>query len=367
MPVFKNPIAISKAKRTPFGSFLSAFKSKTATELAGYTLKAVIPDEKIDYVYMGCVLSSGLGQGPARQAAFNAGISFEVSAATINKVCGSGLLSVIFGCNDIALNNAKCVLAGGMESLTNAPFVSKTARIGSKMGHTTMYDSLLKDGLEDAYSSKLMGAIADNSANQYKISRESQENYVEKSLKRYNDHDFSNEIIAVDGIEKDEPPLKVRPEKFKLLKPSFGDTITAATSSSLADGAAAICLKKEDKSAIAYIVGHATYSTHPNDFAITPSHAIKKLCEELSWNIADVDLFEINEAFAVVPLIAINQLNLDSSKVNKNGGACITGHPLGATGTRLIVTLALQLLPGQKAIAAACIGGGEAIAVAIQK
>lgn len=390
----QDKIVIVAAARTPIGAFQGQFKAKSAVELGSVAIRgsinrAGIDPESIDEVVFGCVLSAGLGQAPARQAALGAGLSLSAGATTINKMCGSGMKAVMLANDLLKAGSANIVVAGGMESMTNAPYLLDRARSGYRLGHNKLIDHMFLDGLEDAYDKgRLMGSFAEDCAEEFKFSREEQDAYAISSLKNaqkaIENNSFTSEIEPVrvtigkseESFSIDEQPSKVKIDKIPTLKSVFrkNGTVTAANSSSISDGAAALILmrdsdaEKQRLSPLATICGHTTFAQAPNLFTTAPVSAIKKLCENLAWDIDSVDLFEINEAFAVVPMVAIKQLGLSPEKVNVHGGACALGHPIGASGARVLVTMvyALQKYGLKRGIAAVCIGGGEATAVAIE-
>ena len=384
-------ILIVRAKRTPIGSFLGELATLPATTLGAHAVKAVtsgIAAETVDEVIMGCVLSAGLSQAPARQVALGANLPYATGAQTINKVCGSGLKAVMTAYDTIKAGSAKCVVAGGMESMSQAPFLLPKGRTGQKLGHMAMLDHMLCDGLENAYDGKAMGVFAQQSADALKFSRTDMDAFALTSLNRAqtaqaNDY-FANEMtpipVLVNGkemlITADQNPKYAKPEKIPHLKPAFSSdgTITAANASSISDGAAAVLVMSEKAAAehavtaLAKIVGHATYGLAPAEFTLAPIGAIEKLLQQLQWSVDDVDLWEINEAFAMVTMATQNALNIPSEKVNISGGACALGHPIGASGTRILVTLIhnLRRTKAQRGVASLCIGGGEAVALAVQ-
>lgn len=390
----KKDIVIVAAKRTPIGSFQGVFNSLSAVELASTAIKGALESihlepEHVEEVYVGCVLPAGLGQAPARQASRGAGIPNSVPCTTVNKVCGSGMKTVMLAFDQLRLGDANVIVAGGMESMTNAPYFLDKARSGYRIGHGRMLDHMFYDGLEDSYhKGRLMGTFAEDTAEKYKFSRQDQDDFASESAKRAIqaiDKDlFADEIIPVvikskKGEEKvsvDESPSKIDIDKITKLRPAFkeGGTVTAANSSSISDGAAAVILmtaeyaKEKNYQPLATIKGHATFAQEPEWFTTAPVGAIQKLCKTVGWEIEDVDLFEINEAFAVVAMAAMHDHKIPHKKVNINGGACALGHPLGASGTRLIVTLihALKKQNAKRGIAAICLGGGEAVAIAIE-
>lgn len=367
--------AILEAKRLPIGSFLGQLKSFSVTDLGGKILESISLKE-VDEIYMGCVLAAGTGQAPARQAAALGGFANSIPATLINKVCGSGMKAVMNAHDQICLGGASFVIGGGMESMSNAPYLLPKIRCGYRFGNREIIDHITKDGLENAYPPYLsMGLLVENMALKFGISREGQEEFVLGSYENAHKTSFEDEIVPLlyegQAICQDEHLSKVKPEKFSRLQPAFAKdgTITAATSSPLSDGAAALLLGREDCSnALGYIVGHATHAQAPEDFGLGPIGAIARLCLKLGWAIQEIDLFEINEAFAVVPLVVMQELSIPRSKINVRGGACVLGHPLGASGARIIGTLlhALRRRGGGRGIATLCIGGGEATAVAIE-
>lgn len=390
----KDPIVIVTAKRTPMGAFQGGLAPLMAPALAANVLKDLyqstqLSPEQIDEVYLGCVLSAGLGQAPARQAALASGLSHQVACTTVNKVCGSGLKAVIMGSWSLQTAHADIVLAGGMESMSNAPYLLDKARTGYRMGHQRAVDHMFYDGLEDAYEpGRLMGEFAEATAEKFGFSREVQDAFAidstQKALAAAKKGAFKAELTSVEvtlakttsQIVEDETPLKVKLDKIPQLRPAFKKegTVTAASSSSIADGAAAVMLMRESTctklglTPLAKIQGMAYHSQEPAWFTTAPVGAIQKCLTKAQWDLNQVDLFEINEAFAVVTLAAMKELNLEAEKVNIHGGACSLGHPLGASGARLLVTLihALRTHRKQKGIAALCIGGGEGIAMAIE-
>src|SRR3990167_6293686 len=384
-------IVIVSAKRTPIGSLLGQFASLSAPQLAAYAISAAIDkDLNIDEVIMGCVLQAGIGQAPARQAAHFAGLAASIPATTINKMCGSGMKAVMYAYDAISAGSAKLILAGGMESMTNAPYLIKKGRQGYRLGHDKIYDHLFLDGLEDAYiHGKLMGSFADDTTQHFNITREDQDKFAETSLKRalkaQESNLFADEIvpITVKGpkntatlVTQDEHPDPAKIAKISQLKPVFNanGTVTAASSSAISDGAASLLITtdeyalKQKLPILAKIKGHASYAAAPEWFTTAPIYAIKKLLTQINWEIEEVDLFEINEAFAVVPIVAMQELKISAKSVNINGGACALGHPIGASGARIIVTLLHSLLKNKlkRGVASLCIGGGEATALAIE-
>lgn len=387
-------IAIVAARRTPMGSFQGELGALSAADLGGAAIKACIEDSgvnpsDIDDVFMGCVLTAGQGQAPARQAAFKGGLPEHIPATTLNKMCGSGMRTVMAAVDQLRAGNGTTLIAGGMESMTNAPYLLPKLRGGARMGHAEAKDHMFLDGLEDAYEGgKLMGSFAEDCAEKYQFSRESQDEYALRSLARASqaieEGSFEEEIVPVTlktrggdvSINVDEQPGNARPDKIPTLRPAFRDngTVTAANASSISDGAAAVVLMRESDARAqgreikALIRGHASHAQAPGWFTTAPVGAINKLLDSVGWATADVDLWEINEAFAVVPMAAMTELNLSPEKVNVNGGACALGHPIGASGTRIIVTLlnALTKSGGTRGIASLCIGGGEGTALAIE-
>ncbi|HTN40176.1 MAG TPA: acetyl-CoA C-acyltransferase [Asticcacaulis sp.] len=374
-------IIIAGAARTPMGGFQGELAGLTAPQLGAAAISAVLNGQVPDEVIMGCVLPAGLGQAPARQAALGAGLPVSVPATTVNKMCGSGMKAVMLAYDAIAAGSADMVIAGGMESMSNAPYLLPKARTGLRMGHGEVKDHMFLDGLEDAYDKgRLMGSFAEEAATHYQFTRQMQDDYALASLDRALKADFSAEITPVETkaglLTHDEQPAKARPEKIPALKPAFakGGTVTAANASSISDGAAALLLARESVAQargltpVARIVGHASHAEAPAWFSRAPVGVIRKLLEKVGWNTNEVDLFEVNEAFAVVALIAMHDLGIPHEKLNVHGGACALGHPIGASGARIIVTLinALKQRGLKRGVAAVCIGGGEATAVAIE-
>jgi acetyl-CoA C-acetyltransferase len=390
-----DPIVIAASVRTPLGRFQGELSPIVAPRLGSTVIKTAVEraglaPERIDEVLMGCVLPAGQGQAPARQAARGAGLPDATGATTVNKVCGSGMKAVMLGHDLITAGSAEIVVAGGMESMSNAPYLLSQARAGYRFGHGQIFDHAALDGLEDAYEKgRSMGTFGEDTAQQYQFDRKSQDRYAETSLRRaktaVEGGAFDSEIvpvtIAAKGgdlvIKRDENPLKVSPDKIPTLKPAFrpDGTITAASSSANADGAAALVLtrlsvaEREGLPVLAVIRGHASHAQEPAWFTTAPIGAIRKLLAKVGWSKDDVDLFEINEAFAVVVMAAMRDLALDHERVNVHGGACALGHPIGATGARIIVTLlnALEKKGGKRGVASLCIGGGEATAVAVER
>jgi acetyl-CoA C-acetyltransferase len=386
-------VVIVAAKRTPMGGFMGALSAAHATDLGATAIKSSLEQaglsaDKIDEVIMGCVLPAGLGQAPARQAMLKAGLNQGTGATTINKVCGSGLKAAMFAHDLIKSGSINSAIAGGMESMSNAPYMLPNARSGMRMGHGEVKDHMMCDGLEDAYDNKAMGCFAQDTADQYSIGREQMDNFALSSLTKANSAietgAFANEIAAHTistrkgdvTVAIDEQPGNARPDKIPGLRPAFkkDGTITAANSSSISDGAAALVLMRESDAKaqgltpLCRIVAHSTHSQAPSEFTLAPVGAMQSLLEKAGWSVNDVDLWEINEAFAMVTMLAINELKLDESKVNVNGGACALGHPIGASGARILVTLihALKNRGLSKGVASLCIGGGEAVAMAVE-
>ncbi|ARO33113.1 acetyl-CoA acetyltransferase protein (plasmid) [Rhizobium sp. NXC14] len=393
--VLQDPIVIVGAARTPIGSFQGELKDATAPELGAAAIGAAlqrsgVEAEAIEEVVFGCVLPAGQGQAPARQAAIHAGLPFATGASTVNKMCGSGMKAVMIAHDQIAAGSASVAVAGGMESMTNAPYLLDRARGGYRLGHGRVVDHMFLDGLEDAYDKgRLMGSFAEDCAEAYQFTREAQDNYAIASLTRAQkaiaEGSFESEIVPVtiksgkaeQVARRDEQPGRAKLGKIPTLKPAFREdgTVTAANSSSISDGAAALVLMRRSEAErrglapLATILGHATHSQAPNLFATAPIGALQKLSERTGLALADVDLFEINEAFAVVAMAAMRDLDLPHEKVNVHGGACALGHPIGASGARILVTLlsALERYDLKRGMAALCIGGGEATAVAIER
>lgn len=389
-----DPIVIVGMARTPLANMLGTLKDVSAVELGATAIKAALGRAKLDpnevqEVIMGCVLPAGLGQAPARQAAIIAGIPAKAGATTLNKVCGSGMKAVMLAHDILKVGSQEIMVAGGMESMTNAPYLIQKARAGFRLGHGEIKDHMFLDGLEDAYDKgKSMGVFAEVAAEKYRFSREAQDEFAMTSLQRAQEASnkgyFAAEIVPVtiqtrSGeviVDKDENPQVAKAEKIPQLKPAFkkDGTVTAANSSSISDGAAALVLMRESTAKkmqlkpLAVIKAHATHSQEPEWFTTAPVGAIKKVLNQLNWKTNDVDLYEINEAFAVVTMAAMQDLQLPLNKVNIHGGACALGHPLGASGARILVTLinALQQKGLKKGIAALCIGGGEATAIAVE-
>lgn len=392
-----DPVVIVSAARTPIGAFQGALAGLTAIELGAAAVQAAVRRAGIDpaildEAILGCILTAGLGQAPARQAALAAGLPQSVACTTVNKVCGSALKAIMLGHDAIVAGSAAVVIAGGMESMSNAPYLLPRARSGYRLGHDQVLDHMFLDGLEDAYGpetrGKLMGCFAEDCASRLGISREEQDAWALRSASRAQqaaaDGAFAWEIepVLVPGkagerrIDRDEGPERIDPARIPSLKPAFrvGGTITAANASSVADGAAAVLLMRESQAGslgiapLARIVAHATHAQAPADYPTAPGKAIEKLLLRSGWTKDKVDLFEINEAFAVVPLAALRHLDLSPDRLNVHGGACALGHPIGATGARLVATLlgALRRRGSQRGVAALCIGGGEATALALE-
>jgi len=387
-------IVIAGAARTPMGAFQGDFAPMSAPQLGGVAIAAALENAgtgavSIDEVIMGCVLPAGLGQAPARQAGFAAGLGEEVPASTLNKVCGSGMKTVMMAHDLVRAGSAGLVVAGGMESMTNAPYLSPSTRGGARLGHQTIQDHMFLDGLEDAYDrGRLMGSFAEDCASHYQFSREAQDEFALRSLERalaaQASDAFAGEIAEVTVttrkgeivVASDEQPGKARPEKIPQLKPAFAKdgTVTAANASSISDGAAALVVTSAAMAAErgikprARILAHASHSHAPQWFTTAPVPAAAKLLDKLGWQVADVDLWEVNEAFAVVPMAFMHEHGIPAEKVNVNGGACALGHPIGASGSRIIVTLlnALETRGLKRGVAAVCIGGGEGTAIAIE-
>ncbi len=387
-------IVIVAAKRTPIGAFLGQFLDTPAPELGAATISAVlsacnlISADAIDEVLMGCVLPAGLGQAPARQAALLAGLSINTPCSTINKVCGSGMKTVMLAADAIKAGSANVVVAGGMESMSRAPYLDQQRRQGARFGHSQLLDHMLFDGLQNAADGEAMGMFAEHCAEHFNFSRKQLDAFAAESVNRAvaacNSGAFNDELTPVtiktrkggQQIDADETPSRCDTNKISKLKPAFkkDGVITAANSSSLSDGAAAIILMSADEAEkrniqpLARIIAHSSHAMAPEEFTLAPIHAIRKLYQKSGWRNDDIDLYEINEAFAAVTMGAIHELKLDHKKVNVNGGACALGHPIGASGTRIIVTLlhALRARGGKRGIASLCIGGGEATAIAIE-
>ena len=389
-----DPIVIVGLARTPMGAFQGAFSTVQASTLGAVAIKAALKEsgvdaDKVEQTLMGCVLPAGQGQAPARQAAIKAGLSMNCEAVTINKMCGSGMQAAIQAHDAIKAGSANIVVAGGMESMTNAPYVMPKARAGMRMGNQQIIDSMMHDGLTDAYDGNAMGVFADMIAGEYQFTREQQDAYAIESVRRakaaQESGDFARELTPVNVkhrkgdivVTEDEGPKNARPEKIPSLRPVFtkDGTVTAANASSINDGAAALVMMKKSEAeaggykVLAEIVSHAAHAHEPSYFTTAPVHAMKKALDKAGWDASDVDLWEINEAFAVVPMIAMQELGLDHDKVNVNGGGCVLGHPIGASGARIIATLiaAMEKRGAAKGMASLCIGGGEATAITLQR
>jgi acetyl-CoA C-acetyltransferase len=389
-----DPVVICAFARTPMGGFQGALSGVKATDLGAAAVKAAVeragvPAEKVDQIFMGCVLPAGLGQAPARQAAIGAGLGLHVEATTVNKMCGSGLQAAMMAHDALMAGTAEVIVAGGMESMSGAPYVMAKHRAGARIGHDVISDSMYLDGLEDAYTpGKLMGAFAEDSARTYQFTREQQDEYALESLRRatdaINSGAFKAEITpvevrtraGVETVDTDEQPGKARPDKIPTLKPAFAKdgTITAANASSISDGAAALVMTRESVARamglpiVARVVSHAAHAHEPGLFTTAPVPAMKKALARAGWAVEDVDLWEVNEAFAVVAMIAMQELGIDRARLNVNGGATALGHPIGASGARILSTLlaALQARGGKRGLASLCIGGGEAVAMAVE-
>ncbi|MDE1143201.1 MULTISPECIES: acetyl-CoA C-acetyltransferase [Paraburkholderia] len=390
----QDPVVIVAAARTPMAGFQGDFASLTAPQLgaaaiAGALERAGLKPEQIDEVVMGCVLPAGQGQAPARQASLGAGLPLAAGATTVNKMCGSGMRAAMFAHDMLLAGSADVIVAGGMESMSNAPYLLPKARAGMRMGHGQVLDHMFLDGLEDAYDKgRLMGTFAEECAGEHGFSRESQDAFAIESLRRAKraneDGAFAWEIAPVKVatragetlVERDEQPFKANPDKIPTLKPAFSKTgtVTAANSSSISDGAAALVMmrastaKRLGVTPLARVTGHTTFAQEPSKFTTAPVGAIAKLFEKTGWKAADVDLYEINEAFAVVTMAAMKAHDLPHEKVNVNGGACALGHPIGASGARILVTLigALRARGKTRGVASLCIGGGEATAMGVE-
>ncbi|MFT5788091.1 MAG: acetyl-CoA C-acetyltransferase [Shewanella sp.] len=386
-------IVIVAAKRTPMGGFQGALSSVASPKLAATAIKGLMQHsglnaDLVDEVLMGCVLPAGLGQAPARQATLGADLPLSVAATTVNKVCGSGMKTVMLAHDLIKAGSANIVIAGGMENMSQAPYLLDKARSGMRMGHGKVLDHMFLDGLEDAYTGGAMGTFAQNTADDFKLTREQMDDFALSSLEKanvaINAGAFETEITPVTVanrrgdivVDTDEQPGNARPDKIPTLRPAFAKdgTITAANSSSISDGAAALMLMTRAQATelglevMATIKGHTTHAQEPSMFTTAPVGAMNKLLDKVSWSKEEVDLFEINEAFAMVTMLAVSELGLDMKKVNVNGGACALGHPIGCSGARLLVTLihALKARGLNKGVASLCIGGGEATAMAIE-
>jgi acetyl-CoA C-acetyltransferase len=386
-------VVIAGAARTPMGGFQGALSPLSAAELGGTAISAALDGAgtaEVDEVLMGCVLPAGQGQAPARQAGFLAGLGEEVPATTLNKMCGSGMKAAMIAWDRLALGQADVIVAGGMESMTNAPYLLPAMRGGARIGHQTTYDHMFLDGLEDAYDKgRLMGTFAEDCAEAFQFTRDQQDDYalgsLSNALAAIGSGAFAAEVAPVTlrsrkgetRIDTDEQPGKARPEKIPQLKPAFreGGTVTAANSSSISDGAAALVLSRVSAAEAkglnvrARILGHASHAQAPSQFPTAPVPAARKLLDSIGWSVDDVDLWEVNEAFAVVPMAFMRELGVPREKMNVNGGACALGHPIGASGARIMVTLlnALEARGLTRGVAAICIGGGEGTAIAIER
>jgi len=388
-----DPVVILGARRTPVGAFQGALSTVTAPQLGAVAIKAALADSglaasQVDEVILGCVLSAGIGQAPARQAALGAGLPTSVPSTTVNKMCGSAMRAVMLGADQILAGSAQVVVAGGIESMTNAPFLLPKARAGYRMGHQEVIDHMFFDGLQSPWDGQLMGCFADATSEKYGFTRQAQDDFAAESVRRalgaVNKGDFKAEVAPVTAktrkgevlVDKDETPFTLDIVKIPTLKPAFkkDGTVTAASSSGISDGAAALVLARESFAAskglkpLARILGYTSFAREPEWFTLAPVGAIQKLLTQLNWQAQDVDLYEINEAFAAVPMAAMKDLSLDHAKVNVNGGACALGHPIGATGARILTTLlyALKARGKKRGIASLCIGGGEATAIAVE-
>ncbi|WP_187428205.1 Acetyl-CoA acetyltransferase [Roseobacter fucihabitans] len=386
-------VVIAGAARTPMGGFQGEFSMLEASDLGGVAIRAALEQAGpavIEEILMGCVLPAGQGQAPARQASFKAGLGEEIPATTLNKMCGSGMKTAMIGHDQIALGQTQVMIAGGMESMTNAPYILPKMRQGARLGHAQVVDHMFLDGLEDAYDKgRLMGTFAEDCAEHFQFTREVQDSYALASLSRALDAQksgaFEHEVAPVsqasrNGVRvicEDEQPGRARPDKIPHLKPAFreGGTVTAANSSSISDGAAALVLasdvaaQKQGLAIRAVVVGHASHAQAPGLFTTAPVPAAQKLLDRIGWDKGSVDLWEVNEAFAVVPLAFMREMGISHDIVNVNGGACALGHPIGASGARIIVTLlnAMEKRDVKRGVAAICIGGGEGTAIAIER
>jgi acetyl-CoA C-acetyltransferase len=388
-----DPIVILSARRTPVGAFQGVFAGVTAPQLGAVAIQAAVADSglsaaDIDEVIMGCVLSAGLGQAPARQAALGAGIPTSAPCTTVNKMCGSAMRAVMLGADQILAGSAEIIVAGGIESMTNAPYLLPKARAGYRMGHQEVLDHMFFDGLQSPWDGQLMGCFAEATSSKYDFSRQAQDEFATESVRRakatMSNGGFRTEIAPVTAksrkgdvlVDTDETPLTLDVAKIPALKPAFkkDGTVTAASSASISDGAAAVVLARESLATgkglkpLARILGYTSFAQEPEWFTLAPVGAIRKLLTRLNWRASDVDLYEVNEAFAVVAMVAMRDLDLDHARVNVNGGACALGHPIGATGARILTTLihALKNRGKRRGIASLCIGGGEATAIAVE-
>ena len=387
-------VVITGYARTPMGAFQGSLSTVPAPELGATVIdaaleRAKVKDADVDQVIMGCVLPAGQGQAPARQAAIKAGLPISTEATTINKMCGSGMQAAILAHDALKAGSADVVVAGGMENMSLAPYLLPKARSGMRMGNQQVVDSMMHDGLTDAYQGGAMGVFADEIAEEYQFTREAQDAYALESVKRAKDAQekgyFDRELVAVTVkgrkgetvVDTDEGPGNARPEKIPQLRPVFreGGTVTAANASSINDGAAALVMMTEAEAEkgkhpiLAKVVAHAAHAHEPAKFTTAPVHAIRKVLDRAGWSVDEVDLWEINEAFAVVPMIAIQELGLDPDKVNVNGGGVVLGHPIGASGARIMATLLAEMerRDVKKGVASLCIGGGEATAIALER
>lgn len=389
----RDEVVVLAARRTPVGSFQGVFAGVTAPQLGSAAIRAAVADSgiapaEVDEVMMGCVLPAGIGQGPARQAALGAGLPTSVPCSTVNKLCGSAMRTLMMAADQIGAGNATVIVAGGLESMTNAPYLLPKARAGMRMGHGEVLDHMFYDGLQSPWDGKLMGCFADATAEKYGFTRGDQDAFASESVKRAlaacNGGAFSREIAPVTVktrkgevvVDRDETPFALDINKIPTLKPAFGKngTVTAASSSSISDGASALVLMQAAAAAkrglkpIARVVGYASFAREPEWFTLAPVGALQKVLKLTGWSVKDVDLFEINEAFAVVTMASMKDLGIDHARVNVNGGACALGHPIGATGARITTTLihALAARGARRGIASLCIGGGEATALAVE-
>lgn len=391
----RDPVVISSYARTPIGSFGGALSAIPATGLGAVAVREAVrrsgtPGNAVDEIIMGCVLAAGLGQAPARQAALAADLPVTVEATTINKMCASGLRAVMLAADSLSAASADIIVAGGMESMSNAPYLLTKHRTGARIGHDRLVDSMYLDGLEDAYEAgRLMGAFADDTARERRVTREAQDAFALESLRRARAAQttgaFEREIVPVDrsdrsgssAVAADEQPLRVDPTRIATLRPAFSanGSITAANASSISDGAAALVLTRASVAAhrnmpvIARVVAYASHACEPSQFTTAPAPSIRKALDRAGWRLPDVDLFEINEAFAVVAMLAMDDLDVPRDKLNVHGGACALGHPIGASGARVLVTLlaALEARTARRGVASLCVGGGEAVAMAVER
>jgi len=389
------PVVIVGAARTPMGGFQGALSGATAPQLGAAAIRAALAQagvggRDVDEALMGCVLAAGLGQAPARQAALGAGLALETPCTTVNKMCGSGMKAAMMAMDQLRAGEGRIVVAGGMESMTNAPYLAPKMRAGARLGHAQFIDHMFLDGLEDAYDKgRLMGTFAEDCAQAFQFTRAAQDDYATASLERARaaaaEGAFDAEIAPMSvatragavEVAVDEQPRTAKPEKIPLLKPAFreGGTVTAANSSSISDGAAALVLMRESDALAcaspvrARLLAHASHAQAPALFTTAPIPAIRKVLARVGWSLGDVDLWEINEAFAVVPMAAMAELGIPHERLNVHGGACALGHPIGASGARIIVTLlhAMERRGARRGIAAICIGGGEGTAIALER